>query len=583
MDSNKSNPPSSDQGASLNDESLKKMLHMIDVSMGRCPADLVLKNCEYLNVFTDEYCKGDIAISGGKIAGIGNYSGIEEYDTTGYRILPGFIDGHIHLESSLVAPSEFSMAVLPHGTTTVIIDPHEIANVMGVDGIQYMIESTTNLPIDVFIMIPSCVPATSEDESGAILDHTIIESLLTKPRVLGLAELMNYPGVVNGSVNDLLKIIIAQKHNCPIDGHAPGLNGNSLNAYVASGIRSDHECSTIEEAKEKLRLGQIIMIREGTAAHNLSSLVSLLQLPYSNHCAFCTDDKHPNDLINKGHIDYILKKSISLGADPIQAIKASSYNISKHFNLNDRGAIAPGYIADLILINDKYDVHRVYKNGTLMSENGKLINSITIPKVNEKLIDKTLNTMNLNELKKEDFQDENQKHGIIGIINNELITNDCGFASEIDVTKDILKIAVIERHHNTGHVGIGYINGYGLKVGAVATSVAHDSHNIIVVGADEKSMALAANKVRAMAGGIAVVKNDEVIAEVPLPIAGLMSNESLTEVNEKLESALEAAKKLGVNEGVAPFMTLSFMSLPVIPTLRITTSGVFDVTKQKYI
>ena len=561
---------------------LNKKLHVIDVAAGRAPADLVLKNATYVNVFSNELCHGDIAVAEGLIVGMGEYHGKVEVDVSGKLVLPGFIDAHIHLESSLVSPTEFAKAVLPHGTTTVITAPHEIANVMGTDGIEYMLQATEDLPVDVRFMLPSCVPATPLDESGANLDYRAIDSFYDHPRVQGLAEMMNYVGVVNGDGQVVEKIVASQAHHKKIDGHAPGLSGKDLNAYIAAGVYSDHECSDMEDAMNKLRLGQYIMIREGTAARNLEALMPLLTSQYVDRCMFCTDDKHPNDLLEKGHIDYIVKKAISLGADPIVAVKAACHNAARYFLLNNRGAIAPGYLGDFVIIDDfqHFEIEMVYKRGVLMYD-GQL-RDFPAPEIDPYLVKRAHDTFHVAHLTAEDFSD-GRPHAVIGMIPGEIVTQDAGYADHADPEQDILKIAVIERHKNTHHIGLGYIKGYGLKRGAVATSISHDSHNIIVVGATDEDMAAAANRIVENRGGITVMENGQVLGEVTLSIAGIMSDDSLVMVNSALEDAKDEAFGLGVSRGIDPFMTLSFMALPVIPSLRITTRGVFDVSSQRYI
>ena len=561
---------------------LNKKLHVIDVAAGRAPADLVLKNATYVNVFSNELCHGDIAVAEGLIVGMGEYHGKMEVDVSGKLVLPGFIDAHIHLESSLVSPTEFAKAVLPHGTTTVITDPHEIANVMGTDGIEYMLQATEDLPVDVRFMLPSCVPATPLDESGANLDYRAIDSFYDHPRVQGLAEMMNYVGVVNGDGQVVEKIVASQAHHKKIDGHAPGLSGKDLNAYIAAGVYSDHECSDMEDAMNKLRLGQYIMIREGTAARNLEALMPLLTSQYVDRCMFCTDDKHPNDLLEKGHIDYIVKKAISLGADPIVAVKAACHNAARYFLLNNRGAIAPGYLGDFVIIDDfqHFEIEMVYKRGVLMYD-GQL-RDFPAPEIDPYLVKRAHDTFHVAHLTAEDFSD-GRPHAVIGMIPGEIVTQDAGYADHADPEQYILKIAVIERHKNTHHIGLGYIKGYGLKRGAVATSISHDSHNIIVVGATDEDMAAAANRIVENRGGITVMENGQVLGEVTLSIAGIMSDDSLVMVNSALEDAKDEAFGLGVSRGIDPFMTLSFMALPVIPSLRITTRGVFDVSSQRYI
>jgi adenine deaminase len=565
----------------INRKLLKKQ-RIIAAAAGREPAELVLKNATYVNVFSNELCTDDIAVTEGLIVGLGKYHGKQEIDMTGKIILPGFLDAHIHLESSLVSPKEFVKAVLPHGTTTVITDPHEIANVMGTDGIEYMLEATEGLPVDVRFMLSSCVPATPLDEAGANLDYRAIDSFYDHPRVQGLAEMMNFVGIINGDESVVEKIVAAQAHHKKIDGHAPGLTGNALNAYIAAGVYSDHECATMDEAMEKLRRGQFIMIREGTAARNLEALVGLLHSQYADRCMFCTDDKHPNDLLEKGHIDYIVKRAIAMGADPIMAIKAACENAARYFQLNNRGAIAPGYLGDFVVIDDfqSFQIQRVYKRGILMYDG--TLRDFPEPEIDPYLVKRAHNTFQVAKLSADDFA-ETRPRGVIGMVPGEITSVDGGYATGIDLEKDILKIAVVERHRNTGHIGIGYLQGYGLQHGAVATSVSHDSHNIIVVGTDEASMALAANRIVELGGGIVVCDGKEITAEVTLNIAGIMSEDSLVNVNRDLENAKAETYRLGVSDKIDPFMTLSFMSLPVIPTLRLTTRGVFDVSQQKYV
>ena len=566
----------------INRKLLKKR-RIINAAAGREPADLVLKNATYVNVFSNELCHADIAVAEGLIVGMGTYSGTVEADMTGKIVLPGFLDAHIHLESSLVSPREFVKAVLPHGTTTVITDPHEIANVMGTDGIEYMLQATEDLPVDVRFMLPSCVPATPLDESGAVLDYRAIDSFYDHPRVQGLAEMMNFVGIIAGDDQPVEKIVAAQAHHKKIDGHAPDLVGNDLNAYIAAGVYSDHECHDLNDAIAKLERGQFIMIREGTAARNLEALVPLLCDKYSERCMFCTDDKHPNDLLEKGHIDYIVKKAIGLGVDPITAVKVACHNAARYFLLNNRGAIAPGYLGDFVVIDNfqDFNIEKVYKKGELMVENG-VVKDFPTPEIEQYLVDRAHSTFHVDTLTAEDFT-EHRPRGIIGMVNGEITTTDAGYSDRIDVEYDVLKIAVVERHKNTHHIGIGFLQGYGLKSGAVATSISHDSHNIIVVGTNEADMAAAVNRVVELNGGIVVWDGGAPVAEVPLAIAGIMSDEPLVTVNEKLEAAKEKAYALGVSRGIDPFMTLSFMALPVIPSLRITTRGVFDVGSQSYV
>lgn len=562
------------------DRQLVAKQRIIAVAAGREKADLVLKNAKYLNVFSNEFLCGDIAVANGLIAGVGKYDGKTEIDVSGKLVLPGFIDAHIHLESSMVTPAEFAKAVVAHGTTTVITDPHEITNVMGIDGVEYMIQASQNLPIDVHFMMPSCVPATEIDESGAELDCKDIDLYLDNKKVLGLAEMMNYVGVINGDKNVLSKIVTSQAHHKKIDGHAPELSGNDLNAYIAAGVYSDHECSTFENALEKLRKGQFIMIREGTAAHNLKALMPLLTQQYYSRCMFATDDKHPSDLLYGGHIDYIVKQALKNGADPIVALKTATHHAARYFLLNNKGAIASGYLADIVVVDnlEDFNVETVFKRGKLVFD-GK-VKDFSAPTVDEKLAEKCFDTFHLDSVTPSSFKVDG-KLGLIGLVGGELLTRNLGTADKIDVENDILKIACIERHKGTNHIGVGYVKGYSLKSGAVATSVAHDSHNIITVGCNDDDIAVAVNAIKDSKGGIAVVENGKIKALLELPIAGLMSDEPLTTVNEKLENAKSSAYELGADKSIDPFMTLSFLSLPVIPSLRITTKGVFDAENWK--
>lgn len=561
---------------------LERKLRLIRVARGEEPADIVFKNATYLNVFSNDFCHGDIAVSNGLIAGIGSYHGSEEVDVSGKFVCPGFIDAHIHLESSMVSPAEFARAVVRHGTTTIITDPHEIANVMGVDGIRYMLEATEDLPIDVHFMLPSCVPATPMDESGCSLDYLAIDPLYEHPRVLGLAEMMNYVGVINGDPEVISKILASQAHHKKIDGHAPELSGADLNAYIAAGVYSDHESSTYQNALEKLQLGQFIMIREGTAARNLRALLPLLNQQYYSRCMFATDDKHPLDLLRGGHIDHIIREAIACGTDPIIAIKVASHQAARYFLMNNKGAIAPGYLADLVVFDNfrHFHIEQVYKRGHCVFANDAVL-PFAPPAVDPVLSRRAHDTFRIAPVTPQQLAAGDLP--VIGLVAGEIITQNLGRAEAPDPDRDLLKIAVAERHHNTGHIGLGYVKGYGLRQGAVATSIAHDSHNIIAVGTNNDDLAFAINRIAELRGGIAVVDGGKILAELPLPVAGLMSDAPLEEVNDLLEQAKAAAHRLGVSAGIDPFMTLSFMSLPVIPSLKITTRGVFDVEQWKYI
>ena len=571
----------------LSNDQIKEM---ILAARGDLAPDLVLKNARIVNVFTKEIESGDVAIKDGYIVGIGEFDGKEEIDIGGRIICPGLIDGHIHIESSMISPSEFAGAVAPHGTTAVIADPHEIANVAGEEGIRYMLEASAGLPVDIFFMLPSCVPATPLDESGAELSADELEPFYKEERVAGLAELMNSFGTVRADEEIIRKIQGANSYGKRIDGHAPFLTGKDLNAYITAGVRSDHECSSAEEAIEKLKLGQFIMIREGTAARNLEALLPLFDDRYCDRCMLVTDDKHGSDLIDNGHIDYIIRKAIRAGKDPLNPIKMATLNAAMYFGLKDRGAIAPGYIADIIVLSDLEDftVEKVFKNGRLTVDGGKNVWAINSPLIDKEKYPRVFNSFNLREIKPSDLEirDEGTKKRVIKVIPGQILTEELiveSSSKQAEPDKDIIKLAVIERHKGTGHTGVGFVSGYGLKKGAIASSVAHDSHNLIVAGCTDGDMALAANTVRENGGGLAVVCDGKVLSSLPLPIGGLMCEMNVNDVEDILRVMKEQARQLGVNEGIDPFMTLAFTALPVIPKLRLLTQGVVDVDKQSYV
>ena len=571
----------------LSNDQIKEM---ILAARGDLAPDLVLKNARIVNVFTKEIESGDVAIKDGYIVGIGEFNGEEEIDIGGRIICPGLIDGHIHIESSMISPSEFAGAVAPHGTTAVIADPHEIANVAGEEGIRYMLEASAGLPVDIFFMLPSCVPATPLDESGAELSADELEPFYKEERVAGLAELMNSFGTVRADEEIIRKIQGANSYGKRIDGHAPFLTGKDLNAYITAGVRSDHECSSAEEAVEKLKLGQYIMIREGTAARNLEALLPLFDDKYCDRCMLVTDDKHGSDLIDNGHIDYIIRKAIRAGKDPLNAIKMATLNAAMYFGLKDRGAIAPGYIADIIVLSDlkEFTVEKVFKNGRLTVDGGKNVRAIKSPSIDKEKYPRVFNSFNLREIKPSDLEirDEGTKKRVIKVIPGQILTEELiveSSSKQAEPDKDIIKLAVIERHKGTGHTGVGFVSGYGLKKGAIASSVAHDSHNLIVAGCTDDDMALAANTVRENGGGLAVVCDGKVLSSLPLPIGGLMCEMNVNDVEDILRVMKEQARQLGVNEGIDPFMTLAFTALPVIPKLRLLTQGVVDVDKQSYV
>ena len=565
---------------------------LIEVAAARRRADLVLKNAQVLNVFTERLERRDVAIAGERIAGIGLYDGEVELDLSGKIIVPGFIDGHMHLESSLITPAEYERGALPHGTTAVVADPHEIANVAGTDGLDYMMEIAKSLDLHIFFTLSSCVPAAPLEESGETLEAEDLLPYYEIPAVVGLAEVMNSVGVTAGDEKLLKKIADAEANGRAVDGHAPFLAGKELNAYVAAGVQSDHECTNAAEAIEKMSRGQWIMIREGTAAKNLQSLMPLCEAPYCYRAMFCTDDRHPEDLLCEGHMDAILKKAVAWGADPFKAVRMCTLNTASYFGLSGLGAVAPGYRADLVVLSDleSFRVEQVYIGGRLAAQNGcvmkdrdyvlpenpKILRSFHMPPVDPAalMLPGIKDCLRVIRLKKHE------------LLTDELIVDPSDISrahNGIDVGRDVLKAVVFERHHNTGHVGVGYITGYGLKSGAVATSVAHDSHNLIVIGTNEADIAAAAEAVRQMNGGLVVVDHGEVIESLPLPIAGLMSPLPIEEVNARLNALKKATKARGVSDDIDPFMTLAFVSLPVIPVLRLNGKGLINVNSQQIV
>jgi adenine deaminase len=566
------------------------------VARGIDKAELVLKNAYIINVFTETIDQADVAICNGFIVGIGEYEGEEELNCTGKYVAPGFIDGHIHLESSMLKPVEFAKAVIPHGTTAVITDPHEIANVSGKDGIEYMMEASEGLPLDIYFVLPSCVPATAYDESGCILKAQDLEPFYQNKKVLGLAEVMDYYETIRGDYDILQKITDARGNIKIVDGHAPGLFGKEACAYITAGVQSDHECINMKEAMEKLSLGQWIMIREGTAAKNLEALMGLFQPPYHQRAILVSDDKHPYDLLESGHIDDMLRQAIQKGANPCIAIKMATFNTATYFGIRNTGAIAPSYKADIVILSDLENVkiEKVIKNGNLIYNDHKLIN-IKEPIVKKEILDKVYHSFHCNEIVSEDFRIELEEdaagqdyYRAIKFIKGEICTEAIKVPlvmgkPEISVAEDILKIAVIERHHLTNHIGIGFVNGYGLKKGAIASSVSHDSHNIIVIGTNDTDIAIAANCIRDMQGGWAIAMEGKIIGSLPLSIGGLISNLDAVTLAKNINEIKTIARSLGVTDGVDPFMNLAFISLTVIPELRLTTLGLFDVNRQQLV
>jgi adenine deaminase len=575
----------------------KLLREQVAAATGSKKAELVLKNAQIVNVFTQSVETGDIAIEGGYIVGIGNYEGITEKDLGGAYVCPGFLDGHIHIESSMTSPGEFERAVVPHGTTAVITDPHEIANVAGTAGIRFMMQSAQKLELDVYFMLPSCVPATDLDESGAELLAKDLEPFYADEKVLGLAEMMNAFGVTHGDKGCFEKLVQARSLKKAIDGHAPALSGKELNAYVTAGIRSDHECSDFEEAKEKFARGQWIMIRQGTAAKNLKGLMGMFEDPYYQRCLLVTDDKHPGDLIRIGHIDAIIREAVSMGADPIRAIRMGTLNAAAYFGLHDMGAVAPGYKADLAVFDDlrTLNVKQVYKGGKLVAEDGKMLHQKEkITDWSDEIKERVFHSFHRDPITVEELQlkeTTGTHQRVIDMVAHELITRERieewkelpDVAKGVDVSRDIVKLAAIERHKNTGHVGLGFLGKYGLKKGAVATSIGHDSHNLVIAGVTDEDMVLAGNRVIENGGGLAIALEGKVLADLPLPIGGLMADEPVEVVDEKLEHMKKLSMELGISEDIDAFMTLAFISLPVIPKLRLNTYGVVDVEKHQVV
>lgn len=564
------------------------MKRIIDVAMGREKPDMILKGAKVLNVFTEKFEEKDVAICDGYIAGLGVYDGDNIVDLSGKYLVPGLLDGHIHLESSLLTPTQFERASLAHGTTGVMVDPHEIANVAGTDGIDYMMKLCEPLSMRVWFNLPSCVPACPLEETGEVLEAEELRPYYDKPNVLGLAEMMNAPGVIDGDESVLQKIADAKKRGRIVDGHAPFLSAKALCAYAGAGVRSDHECTNAQEAIEKISRGQWIMVREGTAAKNLESLIPICTPPYCYRAMFCTDDRHPEDLLGEGHIDNIIRKVVKKGIHPTMAVKMATFNTASYFGLTEYGAVAPGYKADLTVFSDleDFNVEQVYIDGKLVAANGRVLDEKPNVLPDSK---KILKSFHMQPVTAQQIGTPVIKtfQRVIGLKKHELLTdemliqpNAAAQENGVNLDSDILKAVVFERHHDTGHIGIGFIHGYGLKSGAIATSVAHDSHNLIVIGTNDDDIAAAANAVREMNGGLVIADGGKVIEALPLPIAGLMSDLPIETVCDKLYALKAAAKQRGVSDDIDPFMTLAFVSLPVIPTLRLNGKGLIDVKKQ---
>lgn len=562
-----------------------QLAHNIQVARGDAQGTLLLRNANVVNVFSGEIYQTNILIDGDTVVGLSELyeEAGEIIELAGRYVIPGLIDSHVHLESSMVSPAEFTKAVLPHGTTTVVWDPHEIANVLGLTGLEYVLKSTAELPINIYIMASSCVPATHLETAGADLSAHDLSRFLNHPRVLGLAEMMNYPGVIF-TMDEVIEKIAQWRSRFILDGHAPGLTGHDLNAYLAAGITSDHECTTKTEAMEKLRSGMHIMIREGSAAKNLSELITIIRDVYRERVSFATDDRHPLDLIKEGHVDNIMQKAVSMGLSPIRAIQLATINAAQYFRLDGHGAIAPGYRADIVVLSDlrSFQVDQVIKDGHPVVQFGKLC--IDISEYKDAAV---LNTVRIAPLGEHPFAiaAEDKPAKIIQLIPHQIVTKKVMMNPKVknghvvvDTDQDILKLAVVERHRASGNIGIGLVNGFGLKAGALASSVGHDSHNIIVVGANDADMKLAVERIAELQGGCVAVADGTVLAEMPLTIAGLMSAEPIAVVIDQQEKLHQAAADLGCQLS-DPFMTLAFLSLPPIPALKVTDRGLVDAEK----
>jgi adenine deaminase len=556
------------------------LVENIKAARGDKRADLLLKNANLINVFSGEIYPAEVAIYGDTIVGIGHYEAEREMDLGGKFLCPGFIDAHVHIESSMVIPSEYARAVVPRGTTSIISDPHEIANVMGVEGITLMAEMAEGIPLNTYIMLPSCVPATEMETSGARLDARDLEGLMDKAWVLGLGEVMNFPGVIQCMPDMLEKIEMASGK--PIDGHGPGLTGKDLAAYISAGIRSDHECTNLEEAREKLRNGMAILIRESSMAKNLEDLLPLVTSGNARRCLFASDDRHPDDLMEEGHLDFILRRSIRLGLMPITAIQMATINVAEIYGLKNVGAATPGFRADLVVLDDleSFMINSVFKDGRLVARGGKMLAGVIPPKRFE-----MRNTVKMESISPEAIaiKAEGHRAKIIEIIPGQFVTRAVvepvtirDGRAEADPKRDILKVAVFERHTASGNIGLGFVRGFGFKGGAMGSSVAHDAHNIVVVGDNDTDMTMAAGEIAEMGGGLVIVQGGEVLGSLALPMAGLMSDKGIEHVAKRLK----LMRKIGHNMGCRlrdPFMALAFLSLPVIPELRVTDRGLVDV------
>ena len=563
---------------------MRQLEHKLSVARGETPAELVFRNAQLVNVFSGEIHPANVAVDDGRVIGFGNYEAREVVDLDGAYLAPSLIDGHFHVESTMVTVPEFARAVVPHGTGAIVIDPHEFTNVLGKEGIQYVLEASKGLPIDFFIMLPSCIPATHLETSGARLHASDLAEMIDDERIAGVAELMNYPGVFLGMASELAKIRAGKGKL--IDGHAPGLRGNSLNAYALAGVRSDHESTELDEAREKLRLGMHLLVREGSTERNLEHIISLVTPQNSANCSFATDDKLPGDLVSEGHIDHSIRKAIRLGIAPITAVQMGTINTARHYRLRNHGAIAPRFWADFIVLDDldTFVVRRVYKKGKLVAQDGEYRGAEVAA------VKQPRNTMNIRFRGREDIAvnaGSAKTIKVIEIVPEQIVTNAISVRPKVengqivsDTSRDVLKLVVVERHNATGNVGVGFVRGFELQRGALGSTVAHDAHNIVVVGTSDAEIVAAVAALEKMGGGQVAVENGKEIVALPLPIAGLVSDHPLAQVVEKVRALNAAAAQLG-SKLPAPFMSLSFLSLSPIPALKLTDQGLVDAVNMR--
>lgn len=563
--------------------------HFLDMAAGRQQAELLLTNVRIVDVFSRRIIDGDLAVGDGRILGIGDYKARNRENMHGCFVLPGLIDAHVHIESCMLSPRHFAHSILPRGTTTVIADPHEIANVLGLDGIQYMLEASAALPLTILFMLPSCVPATPFENSGAILKAEDLAAFMDHEQVLGLGEMMNVPGVITAQADVLAKLDLALSRRKIMDGHSPGLSGKELNTYIAAGIRSDHECTTVQEMHERISRGMYVFIREGSAARNLETLVQGLTADNAHRCAFCTDDRHPEDILARGHLDHMLRKAVRCGVKPLTAVKMATLHPAQCYGLSHKGAVAPGYDADLCIVDDleNFSVHQVYTRGQLVAQDGRTLQELPS-------FQNPGNSIVLNKIGIDDFRlpVQTTMANVIHVLPQSIVTEAVVRQVQADASgffdparnPGLNLIAVVERHKGTGNIGLGLVENFGLQGGAIATTVAHDSHNIVLIGDNARDMLKVVEDIAAMGGGMSICRQGKVMDHLALPIAGLMRDASARDTAARLKEMTRLAwNELNVNPDLDPFMNLSFLALPVIPKLKITDKGLFDVRNFSFV